>query len=154
MSDTNKSNAVVPTPQTGNSAMSQIANLTGGVASLWSSIQGDTQADRVQILAAVTDAEPISEHLGETLHLRHVIAQATQIEDDKTGELNDAIRTILITEEGDAYAAVSVGLFQYLKNLFDIVGHPSTWDGPLPIQVVEKKGRKGYRFMTVKMVSE
>lgn len=148
----NKSNAVVPAQ--GNTAMNQIANLTGGVASLWSSIQGDTQTDRVKVLSAVTDAEPLSEHLGETLNLRHVIAQATQIKDEKTGEINDAIRTILITEEGDAYAAVSVGLFQYLKNLFDIVGHPSTWDGPLAIQVVEKKGRKGYRFMTVKMVAE
>ena len=152
MSEQNQSKAVAPVTG-GGANMEKIANLTNGVAALYSSIKGETLEERLQILSAVTDPEPVSEHLGETLNLQNVIVQATQVTDPKTGEVSDVLRTILITEEGDAYAAISTGIFQYLQNLFDIVGHPSTWSAPLPVQVVEKKGRSGYRYMTVKVVS-
>lgn len=149
MADNTNTNKAVATTE--NRAAGAVSNLTNGVASLYSSIKGDTQAEKIKILEAVTDPEPLSEHLNETINLKHVIVQATQITDDKTGEVSDVLRTILIAEDGTAYAAISTGLFQYLKNLFDIVGQPADWEGPLAIQVFEKRGRSGYRYMTVKM---
>jgi hypothetical protein len=39
-----------------------------------------------------------------------------------------------------------------LQNITGILGHPSSWEEPLPVVVTEVKGRKGYRFMTIKLV--
>lgn len=134
-------------------AQGAISNLNSGVSALFSSITAETVEEKMQVLDYVTNPEAIADHLGETLNLRHVIAQAVDIADENTGETTEAIRIILVTEEGQAYSAVSKGLFTYLRNLFDIVGHPSSWEKPLPIKVVEKRGRGKFRFMTVELAS-
>lgn len=134
-----------------NRAQQAVTNLSAGVSSIYSTITGDTQAEKLQILDAVTNAEPVGDHLGEVIKLRHVIAQATQVEDSNTKEMRDAVRTILIDDDGKAYAAVSDGMLMALQNIFAILGNPSGWAEPLPITVVEVKGRKGFKFFTVKM---
>lgn len=134
-----------------NRAQTAVSNLAAGVNSIYSTIAGETREEKVQILEAVTNAEPVGDHLGEVIKLRHVIAQATQVEDANTKEMRDAVRTVIIDDEGKAYAAVSDGMLMALQNIFGIMGNPSTWAEPLPITVVEVKGRKGFKFFTVRI---
>jgi hypothetical protein len=136
-----------------NRAQQAVTNLADGVSSIYSTIAGDTREEKIQILDAVTNAEPVGDHLGETIALRHVIAQATQVEDANTGEMRDAVRTIIIDDDGKAFAAVSDGMLMALQNIFGIMGNPNTWAEPLPITVVEVKGRKGFKFFTVRIAS-
>lgn len=134
----------------GNRSMEAVAAMSAGASSIFSTIQADTPEGKLATLEAVTNAEPVGDHLGETILLRDVIVQATTLSDDEKGE-RDALRTILIADDGTAYAAVSDGLFKALQNIFSIMGHPNSWADPLPIQVVEVKGRRGYKFFTVKI---
>lgn len=138
--------------QSGNRSMEAVAAMSAGASSIYSTIQADTPEGKIATLEAVTNAEPVGDHLEETILLRNVIVQATTLVDDKEGE-RDALRTILIAEDGTAFAAVSDGLFKALQNIFSIMGHPNTWADPLPIKVVEVKGRRGYKFFTVKIVT-
>jgi hypothetical protein len=81
----------------------------------------------------------------------HVVAQAVTIVDDRAGVATDAIRAILLDANGSAYAATSDGLMGSLRDVFGIMGQPDTWAEPLPIRVVEKRGRSGFRFYKIEL---
>jgi len=127
--------------------MAMLANGSGIVSTL----KGNDLATRKATLNAVTNATPISDHLGEIINLVHVVAQQVTIVDDKSGEANDAIRAILLDADGSAYAATSDGLMGSLRDVFGIMGQPDTWVEPLPIRVVEKRGRSGFRFYKIEL---
>jgi len=131
-----------------------IATISNGTTQLvngYSSITGDDLAARKAIYKAVSAAVPLSDHLGKTIQLKDVIVQPVQSENEQTGEVEDYLRTTLIDADGTAYSAGSSGVASSLRNMFDVLGEPGTWPEPLPIKVVEKKGRKGFKFMSIEL---
>jgi hypothetical protein len=134
-----------------NKALAQVDAFATGKAAVYSTIASETQADKVKTLNAVANALPIADHLDTPIKLANFVIQATSIAQDD-GTESDAVRVILIDVEGNAYSAVSGGLMKSLQNIVGILGHPSTWDEPLEIAVTEVRGRKGFRFFTVKVV--
>jgi len=128
----------------------QLASMGKGDVGVFSTFAGDDFETRVKMLDALTDPAPISEHLGETIKLANVIAQAVEIADDD-GVVNETVRVILVDDEGNSYAALSDGLFRSIQNIFGILGQPHEWPNPLPVKVIEAKSRKGFRFFTIKV---
>lgn len=139
------------TVKSGNDAQETVTNFQNGTLALYSSLNTDDKAGQLQLLSAISDAEPLSDHIGEKIELVHFVLQATTISDDDGGEV-DAVRVILIDADGNAYAAVSEGMVKALQNLVAIMGQPASWPEPLTITPVEKKSRKGFRFMTISYV--
>jgi len=131
-------------------ALQAVQNMGTGVSNVYSTIIGDTPEARIAILEAVTNAEPIADHLDEIIQLKDVVVQATEI-GQEDGSERDALRIILIDSEGKSYAAVSDGLFKAMQNMFAILGNPNTWTEPLPVKVVEVRGRRGFKFFTIKI---
>lgn len=136
----------------GSSIASAVSSLNHGEVSVYSSIKGDDFATKARVLAATTNAIPLSDHLGETIMLKDVVVQAIEVADEQSGEMQEAARIILLAEDGTSYAAVSGGIFKALTNMFGILGEPATWPHALPVQIVEEKGRKGFKYFTVKLV--
>lgn len=134
-----------------NKAVATVNNMATGIASVWSTFEGETQADKLKVLAALTNAEPIADNLNKKFNLANFVVQATSITDTETGELEDVVRTVLVDDKGKAYAGVSNGLVKALENLVGILGHPSKWDAPIPVEVTEVRGRNGHRFYTLKI---
>lgn len=134
----------------------QVTNLNDGQVAVFSSIKGDDFASKARVLAATTNAVRLDDNLGKTILLKDVVAQAITVnnEDAKTGEVTEeeAVRVILLDEDGTSYAAVSTGIFKALTNMFGILGQPHTWPHALPVQVVEEKSRRGFKFFTIKLV--
>lgn len=153
MSD-NNTQALVSS--SGNKAQDVISGLQAGTSNIYSTIKTDDRAGQMQLLSAVTDAQPLNENLDKRINLRHVVFQATELADDETGEVTDVVRIILIDEDGTAYAAISGGLLKSLQNIIGIMGNPSTWTEPLPITVAEvrSKNNSKNRFFTVKLVQD
>jgi hypothetical protein len=60
-----------------NRSMQAVGALGAGVSNVYSTIVGDTPEAKIQILEAVTNAESLGDHLGETLLLKDVVVQAT-----------------------------------------------------------------------------
>jgi hypothetical protein len=132
-----------------NEVATQQANTS--VVEGYSSIKGTDFETRKAIYTAVTNAESISDHLDEVINLKDIIVQPVTTEDDK-GVVESYLRTVLIDDQGKAFATGSEGVITSLNTLFKTVGEPSDWKGQaLPIKVVEEKGRKGYRYMTIKL---
>ena len=89
----------------------------------------------------------------EPLHVTNVLAQAIEVANQETGEINPSTRVVIHAEEGN-FAAASPTLAHAFGNLFAIFGTPDKGAAPLVLKVVEKKSRRGYKFFDLELVSE
>ena len=54
---------------------------------------------------AMQTADKVDEHLNEPLHVTNVLAQAIEVANQETGEINSSTRVVIHAEEGDFAAA-------------------------------------------------
>lgn len=108
---------------------------------------------KMALYNAMQTSDKIDDHLNEPLHVTNVLAQAIEVANQETGEINASTRVVVHAEEGD-FAAASPTLAHAFGNLFAIFGTPDMWSSPLALKVVEKKSRRGYKFFDIELVSE
>lgn len=107
---------------------------------------------KMALYNAMQTADKVEEHLNEPLHVTNVLAQAIEVANQETGEINSSTRVVVHAEEGD-FAAASPTLAHAFGNLFAIFGTPDSWTAPLVLKVVEKKSRRGHKFFDLELVS-
>jgi hypothetical protein len=112
-----------------------------------------TMDGKMALYSAMQTSGKVDEHLNEPLHVTNVLAQAIEVANQETGEINPSTRVVIHAEEGD-FAAASPALAHSFGNLFAIFGTPDTWTAPLVLKVVEKKSRRGYKFFDLELVSK
>ena len=94
--------------------------------------------------ATSNPANKLKEHVNEVLHLVHVSVECVEVgKDDAPDDKVIAPRIVLITDDGQSYACVSVGVYQSLKRMFSLLGTPDTWREPVPIKPVLISTKKG-----------
>ena len=112
-----------------------------------------TTDGKMALYNAMQTTDKVDDHLNEPLHVANVLAQAIEVANLETGEINPSTRVVIHAEEGD-FAAASPTLAHAFGNLFAIFGTPDTWNQPLVLKVVEKKSRRGYKFFDLELLSE
>lgn len=120
-------------------------NVTGG---MYTSFKAETREEKLAVFKAVSASELLEDHINETLLIRDVIIQPVEIVDKLTGEIKRQNRFTLITADGKAYAATSLGVEVVMRNLFGIVGEP-TWEPPLAMVAKKEQGSNGYKYTTL-----
>lgn len=94
--------------------------------------------------ATSNPANKLKEHVNEVLSLVHVSVECVEVSKEDAAEGKAiAPRIVLITEDGQSYACVSVGVYQSLKRMFTLLGTPDTWTGPVKIKPVLISTKKG-----------
>ena len=134
----------------GATAADKITMRSNAAVAIASTFTGEDFATKVRVFDAVSNALPISEHVGETINLRNWVGQVVEVADED-GELQSVVRVILVDADGTAYAALSDGLYRALVNIAGVIGLPDTWSNPIAVKVVEQRSRKGFRFFTLKI---
>lgn len=125
-----------------------IDELTGEVTTMYCSIVPQDDKDKARIFNAINNTdERIADHKNEVINVTDVIAHTVEMADEQ-GNMIPQTRVILIDDEGKTYGATSTGMMSALKMIFPIVGMPP-YAKPLPLKIVEKTGRRGYRFLSV-----
>ena len=112
-----------------------------------------TMDGKMALYNAMQTADKVDEHLNEPLHVTNVLAQAIEVTNQETGEINPSTRVVIHAEEGD-FAAASPTLAHSFGNLFAIFGTPDSWSTPLVLKVVERKSRRGRKFFDLELVSK
>lgn len=132
----------------------EIENLMNPSAAFFCSIPNDgSRRSAIAIYNAVNSkGESLDDHKGEVLEIVNVAAHPVSLVDENTGEVVQAMRTVLIDKNGKNFDAVSQGVVSSLQKIFAIVGQPPYNDEPLKIKVVEQKTRKGYKTNTIELV--
>lgn len=134
--------------------MSEIVKATPVTRSVlvdgYSSITSTDRESLKQVYTAISDAKSLADNIGKRIMLRHVVTQPVQSEDERTGEVEEYTRFVLIDEDGTAYAASSSGIQSSLENLFKVFGSPEGWTEALAVKVVKKKSSKaGWEFFSI-----
>lgn len=115
------------------------------------SINMNTAEGAIDAYNALSDAEDIRDHLGETLEVVDFAAEPTEIEDEN-GEVVNAIRTVLITKDGAALQSCSDQLVRSLNRLFVMLGTPDKWKTPVKLVITDELSSKKRHFFKVRAV--
>lgn len=137
---------------TGADADRQVAALNAPGSGIFTTFTDDSFETKLATFSALNDADQLADHLGKTIKLTNIVAQSVMFKNE-AGEMERGTRTVLIDEDGKAYAGMSQGLYTSVQNILAILGHPSTWPGPFSMKVVNKQGRNGFKFFTIVPVS-
>lgn len=122
----------------------------GGV---YSSYRTDDFESKIQLASALSDSEPLVDHLGKNIELVHIVVQSVQLTDEDTGVVEDAVRTVLIDANGKAYSAISGVIVQRLRDIIGVLGTPDTWAGPVKVRVDRVKGKGKNFFYDLRVVT-
>lgn len=134
------------------SGIAEITQQTG----FYSSLKTETRSEKMAFLRAINNSENLKDAIKGApesklgLKIVDIVLQSVPMENEQTGEIEDAVRSTLITEEGTAYHATSKGVANSLKQALGVFGTPDTWDEPLEVVAAEEKGRNGFYFVTLK----
>lgn len=134
-------NAIVKADQNVNAALAE--------KGVFTTVTGETLDDRVKVFNAINSSTPLADVLGDKLSIVDIVVQKVEVANTETCEVEEAPRVILITKDGKALSATSKGMLSAIKNIISFLGAPSTWEKPLTFVATEKRGRNGYRFMTL-----
>ena len=143
--DNNKQEIVVAQDIARVDLVEQLKNPNG---QFYCSIKDDgSRATKVAIFNAVNGAdEQIADHIGEVIEVVNVVAHPVELLDEVTGEVVNALRTVLIDKNGKSYTAVSQGITSALSKIFSIIGTPENgaWETePVKMKIRQVKTRNG-----------
>lgn len=150
MSEQNQELQVIDTPK---KEISLHEELTQSSGAMFSSIPDDgTRKSKATLYNAISNPDhSLSDCIGQVIDVVHVVAHEVELESEQTGELENHVRVVLIDKDNKSYATVSSGVMGSLKRIFAVVGQAPYIEDPLSVVVVEKKGRKGYKFLSLEM---
>lgn len=125
-------------------ALATVAATQDNIGKMVCSIKptGNRKED-AKIFAALNNPEfRLANFINKTLKIQNVLVEIREIMNDETGEIETAPRVVLISEDGKAYQAVSKGIFNAVKNAYEVFGQ-APWDPPLEIEVKQVAVGKG-----------
>lgn len=109
----------------------------------------ETKQEKIDFYNAVENCTTkLSDCVNQEIEFSNVYLQKTEVmeKDDKgnfTGVINDAVKIVLITPEGEGIASTSKGVLTSLYALFNIFGTPDTWEEPMRVRVKQVSTSKG-----------
>lgn len=117
--------------------------LSANATTTFCSIQGGTHEDKVAVFNASNNPDhKVGDFINKVINVKDVIAEQIELTDEETGEIQNAVRVVLIDTKGESYQAVSTGIFNALKKAIAIFGAP-TWDEGLPVLIKQVSVGKG-----------
>lgn len=117
-------------------ALAKVAVTSENVGTMVCSIEpsGDRKKD-AQIFSALNNPEyRLSNFINKRIKVSNVLVEVRDLLNEETGEIETVPRTVLIDENGKAYQATSKGIFNALKNAYEVFGK-APWEPPLEIEV-------------------
>lgn len=127
-----------------NNALAKLAVSSETVGQTVCSIQptGNRKED-ARIFSAMNNPEfRIANFINKKICVTDVLVEIREILNEDTGEIETAPRVVLIDEDGKAYQAVSKGIFNAVRNAFNVFG-AAPWDPALEIEVKQVAVGKG-----------
>ena len=87
---------------------------------------------------------PLQDMIGKKISVEHIVAHRVELVNDKTGEISEQVRIVLVSPKGEAWQAVSDGVKKSLRLIAQFEGVPP-WPGGLTLEVSQIKTRRGFR---------
>lgn len=119
--------------------------ISEGVGAGYCSIENDGKDRKkaAQVYNALNNPEfRVADYINKDIAVTDVLIEISEIINEETGEVDTVPRVVLIDEDGKAYQAVSVGMFNCIKNAIKVFGEP-TWDPALVFTIKQRSVKNG-----------
>lgn len=107
---------------------------------------------RLTCFATGVECKPGAEIVDQVFGLKYWFVHEIELSNDR-GQLNKALRTVLIDASGNAYGFVSSGIYKALQLMVSHLGRES-FDPPLPIIVRSRKNAGGRKYYSIEPANE
>ncbi len=98
----------------------------------YSSLRSGTMKEKAKLYNAMSNPDhKVGDYINQQIRVKDLYVELIDLNNDETGEVETAPRTVLIDTEGKTYQAVSRGIFNSLQRLIKTFGEP-TWEEGLP----------------------
>lgn len=124
-----------------------IADLTSAKTT-FCSLQANTKAEKANLFKAMNNPEKrLGDCINMIINAKDIYCEVVECVNDKTGEITQCPRVVIIDDKGIGYQAVSIGIYSALKKIIQVFGAP-TWNEPIPIEIkqITKGDRKLLTF--------
>lgn len=117
--------------------------LSAEATSTFCSVQGGDRKTKALIYNAMNNPKhKVGDFINKTIDVKDVFVELIEQTSEETGETVQVPRVVLIDDKGEAYQAVSVGIFNAVKNAIQVFGQP-TWDEPLKCMIKQIAVKNG-----------
>jgi hypothetical protein len=115
----------------------------------WTTLDATSDQGKALVMKAMGEPDVKADKvIGHTFLCAHVLAHGVEMEDAASGELREAVRSVLIGPEGRTLAFVSAGALKSLRLLIMLYGR-GPWEPALPVKVNQVRTRKGFLTYTL-----
>lgn len=112
-------------------------------ANTYCSVQGGDRATRARVFNAMNNpTHKVGDCINQVIYVKDVLIEMLEMVNEQTGEYEAAPRVVLIDQDGEAYQAVSQGIFNAVKNAIQVFGAP-TWEEALPCLIKQVSVKNG-----------
>jgi hypothetical protein len=84
----------------------------------------------------------VADFINKEIPVENILIEAADILNEETGEIDRVPRVVLITPNGESYQAVSMGMFNAVKNAFRCYGK-APWKPALTFAIKQKPVKNG-----------
>lgn len=115
----------------------------GGASNFFSSFNAQDMESKKKLYNALNSPDfKIADCINREIKMKDAVVTNVTMVDDKTGEVKDAVRSVIIDMDGKTYNATSSGIHGSLNNIMNIFGTLHFDDGLTVIvqQVQTKRG--------------
>ena len=118
--------------------------LSAEAGTTFCSIQADGDRETAKrVYNAMNDPEyRVADFINKTIEVENVLLEIRDILNEETGEISRVPRVVLIDADGKAYQATSVGMFNVIRNAYNVFG-AAPWDPPLCMHIKQKAVKNG-----------
>lgn len=107
-------------------------DIQGGGKGYCTMVAEDKKA-KARLFNACSSPKKLSDCINIPIEMIHFFVEIIQCANKESGELVNVPRVVIIDKKGQGYQAVSVGIYNAVKRIVAMFGHPSTWAEPVTV---------------------
>lgn len=98
------------------------------------SFKPQTEEDKILLYNLTNTPEKhLKDEIKDTIAVKDVFVEMIPMMSQKTGEIKDTPRIVLIDDKGVGHTCVSTGVYGSLRKIFISFGAPETWKKPIKV---------------------
>lgn len=108
-----------------------------GTNDIYASFDITTMEGKKRFFNATSNSDvALKEAANKTINVVDICIQPQQMVRKETGEYYDAWKVVLIDDAGVSYYAVSIGVYNTLKDIIRLCGLPDSWEEPVAMMPI------------------
>lgn len=125
--------------------------LNDGQPSPFVSFNVDDPAAQIKLYNAMNSPEyRLSDMINKPIKMVDAVLVPCMLTSNETGEAQEAVRSIIIDDEGKTYAATATGIMSSLRNMFNVF-HTLHFETPITVTVKQVTVKRGNTLTLVLM---